>query len=209
MSQLIKNTNKQPGPFYLYTLGFIFVGLVLIVWGIVSSISHKTVNTKEILDNNNSIISTIVYKTMEVYLFTPTNTQSSPPSLTPSLTNTNAPSPTTTLSPTNTFTPQPSISLLSPENGADLPASGFVRFSWSTYPGTKEYILTIIQPNNKIATFSTIFPLYDRYIESFFLGGRYTWKIFAKDEKGNIIFTSNEYYFDRPQGTPIGLTNGS
>lgn len=125
---------------------------------------------------------------------------------TPSPTETNTPSPT----PTETATPTeiPCFRLLSPENGAKLPAVGKVTFSWESMKGATRYQIQITFPSGQVVSFDTKNTNNTRYIESFIAGGIYSWKVIASDSQNNVICTVEPFTFEKPAYAPPQNNNG-
>ncbi len=79
--------------------------------------------------------------------------------------------------PTETFTPEPEVNtaeetllcteLLTPEDGADLPANGKVIFSWNAHPDADTYSLNFIFPDGLELNFTTDEPTTHRYMDGF------------------------------------------
>lgn len=101
--------------------------------------------------------------------------------------------------PTPTSTPLACVALLMPENGANLPATGKVTFSWLLMDGAKSYILNIILPSSETVTFETDQTTYNRYMEAFTAGGKYQWQVTAQGADGSEICISEAFAFDKPE----------
>jgi hypothetical protein len=105
--------------------------------------------------------------------------------------------------------PPACVTLLTPENGADLPATGKVIFSWAPMAEAGSYILNIILPSGEVLTFETNGTFRDRYMEAFAAGGKYGWQVTAQDTDGNEICISEAFAFDKPeQQKPTGGCGG-
>lgn len=112
------------------------------------------------------------------------------------------PTPTASVTPTPTALLSPNavctLQLLSPANGATLPASGELVFHWSPQPGAEEYRLQIISINGAVNTFSTTNTSLTRYLESLSAAGTYSWQVSALDEHGQVICTAGSFMFTKP-----------
>jgi hypothetical protein len=121
--------------------------------------------------------------------------------------------PTFTSTPTATPTPLPTatatpscFTLLSPADGANLPAEGQVDFTWTEYPGAYKYIVTFIQPNGYASTVLAWTPSLSQYIEAFADAGTYQWKVTVKNADIQDICTAGPFTFTKPQSvvpTPV------
>jgi len=133
---------------------------------------------------------------------------------TPSKTNTPLPTETNTpiTTPTETQTPTPTeipcFRLLSPENGAKLPASGKITFSWEAMQGATRYQIQFTLPSKQIVSFDTENTNNTRYIESFIAGGIYTWQVIAFGNKGEIICSAEPFTFEKSAYTPPQNNDG-
>ena len=90
------------------------------------------------------------------------------------------------------------MTLLTPENGADLPPEGKVTFSWTPMNEAGSYVLNIIPPSGETVTFETDQTFRDRYMEAFTAGGEYQWQVTAKGADGSEICISKAFVFDKP-----------
>ena len=113
--------------------------------------------------------------------------------------------PTATESPTQvpSTTPPSCVTLLTPHNGAEIPAIGKVTFSWSPMDEVTLYVLTIILPSSNTVSFETKQTFRDQYMEAFSTGGSYQWKVtaIAQDRKRNEICSSELATFNKPAST--------
>jgi hypothetical protein len=91
------------------------------------------------------------------------------------------------------------VTLLTPENSADLPPTGKVTFSWTPMDGADSYNLNIILPSGETVTFETDQTFRDRYMEAFTAGSEYGWQVIAQGEDGNEICISESFTFDKPE----------
>jgi len=121
---------------------------------------------------------------------------------TPTSTKTNTPEPTSTEMQTPTPTEIPCFRLLSPENGAKLPAVGKVTFSWEAMQGAILYKLEITLPSNQSVIFETDKMSRDQYLEAFSMGGKYQWQVSAFDTNSTVICTSEPFVFEKDIYTP-------
>ena len=112
---------------------------------------------------------------------------------------------TATESPTQvpSVTPPSCVTLLTPPNGAEIPAIGKVTFSWSPMDEVTLYVLTIILPSSNTVSFETKQTFRDQYMEAFSTGGSYQWKVtaIAQDRKRNEICSSELAEFSKPAST--------
>ena len=110
-------------------------------------------------------------------------------------------SPVATEPPTEAPTEPPltCVTLLTPENGADLPPTGKVTFSWTPMDEADSYNLNIILPLGETVTFETDQTFRDRYMEAFVAGGEYKWQVTAQGADGKEICISETFAFDKPE----------
>jgi hypothetical protein len=99
---------------------------------------------------------------------------------------------------TPTETPLACATLLTPENGANLPVTGKVTFSWAPMDGTASYLLNFILPSGQTVSFETEQTSRDRFMEAFISGGEYQWQVIAEGTDGNEICVSEVFTFDKP-----------
>jgi hypothetical protein len=138
----------------------------------------------------------------------PRITQTPTPTFTPSSTNTSTPEPTSTNTPpsTPTETPTPTeipcFHLLTPENGAKLPAIGTVTFSWEIMQGATRYQIQFTLPSGQVISFDTENTNTTRYIESFIADGIYLWQVIALNNNGAVICTAEPFTFEKPVYVP-------
>lgn len=121
---------------------------------------------------------------------------------TPLPTETNTPVPTPTETQTPTQTAIPCFHLLTPENGAKLPAIGKVTFSWESMQGATRYQIQFTLPSGQVVSFDTENTNTTRYIESFITGGIYTWQVVALDGDSAIVCIAKPFTFEKPAYTP-------
>ncbi|MBT3322514.1 MAG: hypothetical protein HN392_09550 [Anaerolineae bacterium] len=128
--------------------------------------------------------------------------------------------------PTETFTPEPVVDeleetpsctqLLTPEDGAELPSSGQVTFSWQPVEGAALYQLYILFPTEVDLTFELAETSITRYTESFSMhpayhqGGEHQWNVTALNAEGEIICSSDFLTFRKPDSisTPENRSQG-
>ena len=131
-----------------------------------------------------------------------------PPTATPTPTSTNTSKPTATSTPTSTPTNTPTATfilcfkLLTPENGAKLPAIGTVTFSWEAMPGATRYQLQFTLPSGTVVSFDVEGTSSTRYLETFLMAGTYQWLVIACNSIGAIICTTESFTFEKPK-TPF------
>jgi hypothetical protein len=108
--------------------------------------------------------------------------------------------PTATESPTKvpSQTPSSCVTLLTPPNGAEIPAIGKVTFSWNPINEAVFYVLIIVQPSGATTSFDTKLTFRGQYMEAFSAGGQYQWKVIAQDRKRNEICSSELATFSKP-----------
>ena len=100
--------------------------------------------------------------------------------------------PTATESPTHvpgTTTPS-CVTLLTPLDGAQLPALGRITFSWDPRPEALSYALNIVMPSGQTVSFETQETSREQYIDVFSAAGQYQWKVIAQDRKRQEICSS-------------------
>jgi hypothetical protein len=90
------------------------------------------------------------------------------------------------------------VTLLAPVNGADLPLTGKVTFSWTPLNEAGTYVLNIILPSGETLSFETDQTFRDRYMEAFVAGGKYQWQVIAQGADGSDICVSEVSTFDKP-----------
>jgi hypothetical protein len=106
--------------------------------------------------------------------------------------------PTEALTETPTATPLACVALLAPENGADLPVTGKVTFSWTAMDGAERYVLNFILPSGQTVSFETDQTSRNRYMEAFVAGGEYQWQVAAHRADGREVCVSEVFVFDKP-----------
>lgn len=98
-------------------------------------------------------------------------------------------------------TPEPSacLSLLGPSNGASLPSSGAVEFTWSAHPQAAKYIINFRSPNGFLTSIPEMGTSHTRYMESLPMPGDHTWWVTALNAAGQEICSSDPFTFKKPQ----------
>jgi hypothetical protein len=129
----------------------------------------------------------------------PTASNTPAPSETPSPSATPAPTETPTPTASPTATDIPCFQLLTPEDGAKLPAIGRVTFAWEAMAGAARYQLQFIFPGGQFVFFESDNNRQARYIEAFSAGGTYIWQVVAIDENDLIICSTASFTFDKPE----------
>jgi hypothetical protein len=104
-----------------------------------------------------------------------------------------------------TATPTPGgggcTSLLAPSNGANLPATGPVTFTWESYPGALKYIVNLKAPNGTVASFVETGTSHTRFMDSLTQGGTYVWWVTVKDGSLTEVCSSERFTFSKPAVT--------
>lgn len=110
---------------------------------------------------------------------------------------------TPTIMPSNT--PISCPTLLTPLNGAEVPAIGKLTFSWNPVDKATIYVLNIIQPSGQTVSFETHQTFRGQYMEAFPTGGSYQWSVIAytQDRKRSeicrsILSTFSKPFYDQP-----------
>jgi hypothetical protein len=95
-----------------------------------------------------------------------------------------------------------------PEDGAELPETGPITFTWQEQPGRYKFVITLTKPDG--SEFSKIVwtNSYTLEAEALPLGGAYQWQVTAYDSNIRPICTSGPRTFTKP-GTPIPTPNES
>jgi hypothetical protein len=129
----------------------------------------------------------------------------------PTSTDTPMPIPANTFIPTDvpTATSLACSALLTPADGAKLPETGKVTFSWEPMQNAALYKLNIVLPSNDIASFDLDKTKRDQYIEMFSAGGEYHWQVIAIDADGNKICTSTLFSFSKLETQNINNSSNS
>ena len=106
-------------------------------------------------------------------------------------------------------TPLGCVTLLTPPNDAEIPAMGKITFSWTPMSAESFYVLNIILPSGATASFETKQTFRDQYMEAFWTGGSYQWKVtvIAQDRKRSEICSSELYTFSKPASDPPPQTS--
>ncbi len=100
-------------------------------------------------------------------------------------------------------TPEPGscVTLLAPENGAELDADGPEEFTWTEHPRAYKYLIYFKGPKGLTDSIIAMEPYHLRYMGSLPSGGTYEWWVAAKDSSLNIICTSEHRTFNKPEST--------
>ena len=107
-----------------------------------------------------------------------------------------------------TETPIACVTLLTPDNGVEIPPVGKVTFSWTALDEAGKYILNIILPTGNIVPFETDQTVYDRYMEAFTFGGEYQWQVVAQGIDGSVICVSEIAKFNKSAYQPPKNSSG-
>lgn len=114
--------------------------------------------------------------------------------------------PTLTKTPTQvpSQTPLGCMSLLTPLDGVEIPATGKLTFSWEPMIGVSSYVLNIILPSGTMISFETKETFRDQYMEAFSPGGSYQWSVTAigQDRKRTEICSSALSTFSKQASAP-------
>jgi len=94
--------------------------------------------------------------------------------------------------------PPSCLTLLTPLDGAEIPAIGKITFSWSPLNEATFYALNIMLPSGEIVSFETEQTFRDQYMEVFSAGGAYQWRVIAQDRKRKEICSSELATFNKP-----------
>ncbi|MEZ0396726.1 MAG: FecR domain-containing protein [Anaerolineales bacterium] len=116
-----------------------------------------------------------------------------------------AATPTPSVTPASTPTPGCALQLLSPANGAALPAAGEIIFSWSPQAGAAKYQVQFISIGGAVNSLQTDENSLRLYIESLTAAGTYSWQVSALNAQGEVICTAGAFTFTKPltiQETP-------
>jgi hypothetical protein len=95
-------------------------------------------------------------------------------------------------------TPLSCVTLLTPPNGAEIPAIGKVTFSWNPMNEATFYVLNIMLPSGETVSFDTKQTFRGQYMEAFSAGGQYQWRVIVQDRKRNEICSSELATFRKP-----------
>jgi hypothetical protein len=95
-------------------------------------------------------------------------------------------------------TPLSCVTLLTPPNGAEIPAMGKVTFSWNPMNEATFYALNLMLPSGETVSFETKQTFREQYMEAFSAGGKYEWKVIAQDRKRSEICSSALATFSKP-----------
>ncbi|MBN2387461.1 MAG: FecR domain-containing protein [Anaerolineales bacterium] len=92
--------------------------------------------------------------------------------------------------------------LQAPANGAELPASGPVTFTWSEYPGAYKYILTIVKPDGREISEIVWTNSYQKDMSQLPPAGTYQWQVTAYDANIQPLCTAGPFTFTKPESNP-------
>jgi hypothetical protein len=99
---------------------------------------------------------------------------------------------------------------IEPGSESNLPYQGKVKFEWESQPGAQSYIITFTNPNGNSFSFETADTNFEKYIEGFApRPGEYSWKVTAYDGNGNVICSTEEIVFSKPDSFPVPPTKES
>jgi hypothetical protein len=117
--------------------------------------------------------------------------------------------PTGTLLPTATATQVGSIvpesnclNLIAPPDEALLNSTGLITFSWEAKEGAAGYEVTITSPSGVVNSISTTGTSISNTLETFTLGGIFTWQVTALDSSGQPICTATAFTFSKTEYVP-------
>ncbi|MBN1147291.1 MAG: hypothetical protein JXA78_08545 [Anaerolineales bacterium] len=99
---------------------------------------------------------------------------------------------------TATATEQNCVILRDPEDGAELPDSGWWTFAWDAWSGAASYLLEITAPSGWVLSIETGEPRAMRALESLASGGEYSWMVIALDANGQALCQAGPYRFSKP-----------
>ncbi len=128
----------------------------------------------------------------------PTNTPTSTPTSTSTATPTITPTPTATAVPTET--PIPCFNLLEPTDCTEFERPiGQVTFAWMEQFGAASYRFAITLPNGNLEAIETTETSFERWLESYPLGGKYIWVVAAQNGDGELICTTGPFTFAKEE----------
>lgn len=106
-------------------------------------------------------------------------------------------------------TPLACMSLLTPLDGAEIPAVGRITFSWNPMHGASYYVLNIILPSGVTISFETKETSRNQYMEAFSPGGNYQWNVTAigPERKPTEICSSELAAFSKTASAPPPQNN--
>ena len=133
---------------------------------------------------------------IEVTNHVPTEVSFTEAAMTPGLVVTEEPTATATEAPGRT--PLSCVTLLTPPNGAEIPAIGKVTFSWNPMNEATFYVLNIMLPSGETVSFDAKQTFRGQYMEAFSAGGQYQWRVIVQDRKRNEICSSELATFSKP-----------
>ena len=138
--------------------------------------------------------------TQEMSTDVPTATSTAEMTITPDVTATMELIVTDTPTVAPSSTPPGCPTLLTPANGAEVPAIGRVTFSWDPVDQATIYVLKIVQPSGHTSSFETRQTFRGQYMEAFPAGGSYQWSVtaYTQDKKRREICSSVLATFSKP-----------
>ncbi|GEM_PF-507402 len=95
-------------------------------------------------------------------------------------------------------TPGGCVSLLTPDNGASLNATGPVTFSWTEHPQAYKYLINFKQPNGSMFSLPEFGTSHVRYMDALTQGGTYEWWVSIRDSNLSEICSSEHFTFTKP-----------
>ena len=95
------------------------------------------------------------------------------------------------------------FNVIQPVTGASLPYQGKVKFEWKPQPDAQKYIVSFTNSNGNMVNFETTDTKIEKIIEGFMPNpGEYSWAITAYSEDGNVICSTAETTFSKPDSYP-------
>ena len=130
----------------------------------------------------------------------PSSTNTATPQ--PSLTSTPTQPPTASVTqidlPTSTNTPTPTcLHILNPQDGAQFPELGQVRFEWESSSVAIKYRLEIQSPDGTTESFETFLTSVERYLFMYPSGGTYNWQVIALGHFGETLCAAGPFGFNK------------
>ena len=87
------------------------------------------------------------------------------------------------------------FTLVAPDDWAEFGTNGQIKFEWHSQDGAASYRIEITYPNGNMEPHDLDGLSYERYLESFPVGGDYTWGVSAIDADGVEICTAGPRTF--------------
>ena len=95
------------------------------------------------------------------------------------------------------------FNIIQPVTGSSLPYQGKVKFEWEPQPGAQKYIVTFTNSSGNSVSFETTETNTEKFIEGFIPNpGKYTWAITAYAKEKNLICSTDENTFSKPDSFP-------